>query len=352
MRLRTVCPQAPRTWTVELRRLTGGLVLVCQHCPQDARRVTAESARSAALAHLARHARGDLRAPHLRTCQCHERGCRWHRRHRGCAGPIRLLLACERGGRIWRLADACGACAAATAQAAIVPDTVLAAPLHPSSERPRRSRRPRGPGERVRVGEILSYLAVALPTDVSPGARLLALQCALRMNAHMQVELPAGLLRGLRIDAGETCYELERARWLNVVSGPGSGGVAAKLLDATLLAQSPARPDRRCAADWALRTGRPARRGQTEHRLWLLRVYLSAHSDPSSGEGLSEYDRVIRDCGLHDQGFHSVLTRLTATGTVEEWGICPDSGDVRWRLAPGPHGRRLTDRGCDAGEFA
>ncbi|MDT0479755.1 hypothetical protein [Streptomyces doebereineriae] len=352
MKLHTVCPQAPRTWTVELRCQTGGIFLVCQHCPQDGQRVAAESARSAALAHLARHARGDLRAPYLRICQCHDRGCRWHRRHRGCAGPIRLLLACERGGRIWRLADVCGACAAATAQAAIVPDTLLAAPLRPPSARPRHTRRRRGPGDRVRVGEMLSYLAAALPTDVSARARLLALQCALRMNAYMHVELPAGLLRGLRIDAGETCYELERARWLNVVSGPGVGGVAAKLRDAALLTQSPARPDRRRAADWALRTGRPARRGQTEHRLWLLRVYLAAHSDPSSGDGLSECDRIIRDCGLHDQGFHSALTCLTATGTVQEWRICPDSGDVRWRLAPGPHGRRLTDRGCDAGEFA
>ncbi|MEV5371783.1 hypothetical protein AB0N12_20820 [Streptomyces albogriseolus] len=185
------------------------------------------------------------------------------------------------------------------------------------------------------MGETLSYLAAALPADVSAGARLLALQCALRMNAYMHIELPAGLLRGLRFDAEEACYELERARWLNVVNGPGADGVAAQLRDATLLTQSPARPDRRRAADWALRTARPAQTGQTEHRLWLLRVYLAAHSDPSSGEGQSEADRIIRKCGLHDQGFHSVLTRLTAISTVEEWRICPDSGDVRWRLAPG-----------------
>ncbi|MEV5687546.1 hypothetical protein AB0L68_30810 [Streptomyces sp. NPDC052164] len=210
-----------------------------------------------------------------------------------------------------------------------------AAPLRPPSARLRHTRRPRGPGERVRVGEILSYLAAALPADVSAEARLLALQCALRMNAYMHVELPAGLLRGLRIDAGETCYELERARWLNVVNGPGAYGVAAELRDATLLAQSPARPDRRRAADWALRTGRPTRTGETEPQLWLPGVYLAAHSDPFSGEGQSECDRIIRDCGLHDQGFYGALTRLTATGVVEEWRICPDSGDVHWRLAPG-----------------
>lgn len=61
-------------------------------------------------------------------CQCHEHGCHWHPRHHGCAGPIRLLLAREHGGRLWRLADACSACATATAQAAVVPDTVLVGP--------------------------------------------------------------------------------------------------------------------------------------------------------------------------------------------------------------------------------
>ncbi|MFM9458157.1 hypothetical protein [Streptomyces europaeiscabiei] len=185
------------------------------------------------------------------------------------------------------------------------------------------------------MGEILSYLAAALPADVSAGSRLLALQCALRMNAYMHVELPVGLLRGLRIDAGEACHELERARWLNVLNSSGAGGVAAELRDATLLAQSPARPDRRRAADWALRIGRPTRTGAAEPWLRLPGVYLAAYSDPSSGEGQSECSRIIRDCGLHDQGFYGALTRLTATGVVEEWRICPDSGDVRWRLAPG-----------------
>ncbi|MGB8939115.1 MAG: hypothetical protein WCD21_02575, partial [Streptomyces sp.] len=219
--------------------------------------------------------------------------------------------------------------------AAIVPDTVLAAPLlHPPSPQPRGPRPCRGPGERVRVGEIFSYLAAALPKDVSAGARLVALQCALRMNAYMHVELPAGLLRGLRVDVMEACSELERARWLNVVNCPEVAGVVAELRDGTLLAQSPARPDRRRAADWALRTGCPARIGETEPRLRLPGVYLAAHSDPSSGEGRCEYDRIIRDCGLHGEGFHGALTRLTANGVLERWRICPDSGDVHWTLMP------------------
>jgi hypothetical protein len=130
------------------------------------------------------------------------------------------------------------------AQAAIVPGTVLAVPRHPPSVRPRGPRPSRGPGERLRMGEILSYLAAAMPANVSAGARLLALQCALRMNANMHVELAAGLLRGLRFDAGEICAELERARWLSMANGPGAAGVFAELLDARLLAQSPGRPDR------------------------------------------------------------------------------------------------------------
>ncbi|MFJ5179302.1 hypothetical protein ACIP68_36320 [Streptomyces griseoviridis] len=185
------------------------------------------------------------------------------------------------------------------------------------------------------MGEVLSYLSAALPADVSARARLFALQCALRMNAYMRVELPAGLLRGLRVDAVKACRELERARWLSVVNGRGAAGVAAELRDATLLAQAPARPDRRRAADWALRTGCPSRIGAAEP-LRLTGVYLAAHSDPSSSEGRSECDRIIRDCGLRGEGFHGALTRLTAKGLIEGWRICPNSGDVHWTLAPRP----------------
>ncbi|EFL24962.1 conserved hypothetical protein [Streptomyces himastatinicus ATCC 53653] len=333
MRLRTECPPAARAWTVELRCQTGELVLVCRQCPHSGRQVTAESARSAALAHLARHARGDLRALHLRTCQCHERGCRWHRRHRGCAGSIRLLLACERGGRVWRLADACSACAVATTQASVVPDTVLVELPCPPSARPHRARRSRGPGERVRVSEMLSYLAVALPADASPEARVLALQCALRMNASMRVQLPAGLLRSLGIDAAQVSRELERAGWLSVMDSPRAAGIAAQLLDATLLAQAPARPDRRRAADWALRNGCPARAGAADPGLQLLGVYLTVHGDPSSGNGSRECDWIKRDCGMPDQALPGALDQLKGSGVLKGWRICPDSGDMHWILA-------------------
>ncbi|MFI9155462.1 hypothetical protein [Streptomyces sp. NPDC053367] len=91
------------------------------------------------------------------------------------------------------------------------------------------------------MSEILSYLAAALPADVSAGARLLALQCALRMNAYLHVELRAGLLRSLRIDPAQACRELEQARWSSMVNGPGAARVAAELRDATLLARPAAR---------------------------------------------------------------------------------------------------------------
>ncbi|MGW3157882.1 hypothetical protein [Streptomyces sp. NPDC001089] len=185
------------------------------------------------------------------------------------------------------------------------------------------------------MSEILSYLAAALPADVSAGARLLALQCALHMNAYLHIELRPGLLRSLRINAVQACRELEQARWASMVNGPGAAGVAAELRDAMLLAQSPARPDRRRAADWALRTGSPARIGGAEPQLRLSGVYLAARSDPSSGEGLSECDRIIRDCGLRDQGFYGALSSLTANGVLEGWRICPDSGDEHWTLARG-----------------
>ncbi|MGY5121961.1 hypothetical protein ACWC2H_40080, partial [Streptomyces sp. 900105755] len=55
----------------------------------------ATSARSAA---LACHARTDALPGHLRTCQCRAQGCRWHPRHRGCAGPVLLALTQGRGG--------------------------------------------------------------------------------------------------------------------------------------------------------------------------------------------------------------------------------------------------------------
>ena len=112
-----------RTWTVEIRPEAHGQHLVCQHCDTTpigagASEVWATAARH----HLAYHARAEPLAPHLRTCQCGEHACRWHPRHRGCDGPLVLLLARDYSGRLWRLADTCHACATVIPHSAVVPE--------------------------------------------------------------------------------------------------------------------------------------------------------------------------------------------------------------------------------------
>lgn len=333
MRLRTPCSAAARAWTVELRSHPGGITLVCRHCPLGGGRVAPASARAAALAHLARHARADMRATHLRICQCRECGCRWHARHRGCAGPVRLLLAREHGGRLWRLADACTACAAATEQAAVVPDTLLVSPHQRRGAARRRQRRARGPGDRIRVAEMLSYLAVALPHGVSAAARLVALQCALRMDSRMQVRLPVGILRSLRLSTPYPWQELEQARWLCVCTSPRPGEVMIELRDPALLGQSPSRPDRQRAADWALRAGHGARTAGESGLGHLLSIHVAAHSDPVTGRGQGEADRMAHECGVEAQDLPDALARLAAIGFLKWWQVCPDTGDVQWSCA-------------------
>ncbi|GAA3814985.1 hypothetical protein [Streptomyces chiangmaiensis] len=106
--------------------------MTCPQCGQiPADPQSPAATRAAIVAHLARHARADPCAGYLRTCQCGEGGCRWHARHRGCDGPILLLLTRVDAGRVWRLADTCRACASVTAHAAMVPE-----PLDVPSKRP------------------------------------------------------------------------------------------------------------------------------------------------------------------------------------------------------------------------
>jgi hypothetical protein len=93
MRLAGTPAAVRRIWTVELRSRAGGPSLVCPHCTVHATPLTAASTRSTALAHLACHARTDALPGYLRTCQCRARGCSWHPRHRGCAGPVLCSLS-------------------------------------------------------------------------------------------------------------------------------------------------------------------------------------------------------------------------------------------------------------------
>jgi hypothetical protein len=83
----------PRVWTVCIARRSGQPAALCHTCGQLERTTRQHrELRGVALRHLAWHARSDLTPAHLRTCQCAGRGCAWHRRHRGCCGPITLAL--------------------------------------------------------------------------------------------------------------------------------------------------------------------------------------------------------------------------------------------------------------------
>ena len=67
-----------RTWTVEVRPHTGGPLLTCTQCGTLPDATGSAITRTAVLAHLAGHARSQPLAPHWRTCQCGQSGCRWH----------------------------------------------------------------------------------------------------------------------------------------------------------------------------------------------------------------------------------------------------------------------------------
>jgi hypothetical protein len=323
-----------RIWTVELRSRAGASSLVCTRCTTLPPPPGGASARSAALAHLACHASTDALPGHLRICQCRERGCSWHPRHRGCAGPVLLALTRDHHGRTWRLADACAACAAATSHTAVVPDTVLGPrrtrPVACSSDSAP-PRQPEASDERLRVREMLTYLASALPCVTSPAARLLALQCALRASRHGQARLPAGLLRGMRLyRRREAWQELEQSGWLDVPAGR-TAGMQVQLLDDTALDQAAPRSARRRAAHWALRPtplSTPAAATPAEH---LAALVLAAHTVPPGP--VPDLATIARLCGHSPQQTAELLDRLTARRTLAAWHHQQDTDEVRWQPA-------------------
>lgn len=331
-----------RTWMVELRPDRSGPVLVCSTCPPPGIAPVRAAAHSA-VAHLAQHAHRDALPAHLRTCQCHARGCRWHPRHRGCAGGILLVLVREHGGRRWRLADTCAACAGATEHAAVVPDTALQ--TLPSAFPPRRRRGPGDLAEEVRVREMLSYLAAALPPAATAPTRLLALQCALRSARSGNVHIPTGLLHGMRLgpDAAP-CQALESAGWLCVQgllpSSPRQG-FTARLLDPTVHTQAPGRRSRARAADWALRVCsarqlRPLHMGPR-----LLALVLSTHLTARSTHAAADQEMLGRLSGLTAPEMFDVLELLVDRRFLGSWAFDAESGDVRWVLRPPARGRRV-----------
>jgi hypothetical protein len=101
-----------RIWTVAIATRSGTSGAACGTCGPISS--VGPALRSAALRHLALHALRDVTPPHLRVCQCGRRGCPWHGRHRGCAGPVLLTITCTPTAGTWRLADLCRQCAITT----------------------------------------------------------------------------------------------------------------------------------------------------------------------------------------------------------------------------------------------
>ncbi|MFJ8010604.1 hypothetical protein [Streptomyces fagopyri] len=330
MRLASAHPAVRRIWTVELCSRAGGPRLVCPHCTVHSPPLQAASARSAVLAHLARHARADALPAHLRSCQCRAQGCSWHLRHRGCAGPVLLALTRDRSGRAWRLSDTCAACAAATSRTAVVPATLIN-PRPP--ERPGHHPEPLGgAGDRTHVREMLTYLSAALPQFTSPTARLLALQCALRAGTGGYVQLPAGLLRGMRLHGRtELWEELEHADWLRRTTGR-SPHVGAQLLDAALLCPRPGVRARARAAQWAVR---PVPVAVPAGRPPAVRLTALAVASHTVGEvGSTDFDVLARMCGHAHVQTAELLDRLVASRALTAWKHSRETGEAFWWLPP------------------
>lgn len=330
MRLCTTRPQISRTWTVELRPHPQGPLLVCAHCSTAPKAFPGSRARSAALEHLAHHARRSPLPLHLRTCQCHERGCRWHPRHRGCDGPLLLVLACERGGRLWRLTDACTACARDMTNASVVPETRLISTCP--------AQIPRAPRHRVRLpaasaelaGQMLSYLAVSLPQETSSGARLFALQAILRASTAGTVRLRPGLVRGMGLLHPATLWaELISARWITP-SADRSAPYTGWLTDP--VPGLPGHKRRTGAADWALRTasrGRASGLGATGQ---LLTVTLHALVQGSAKAGSADSGQLSRLCGLPATALPAELDQLVKAGALKHWSLTASSEEADWQL--------------------
>lgn len=200
----------------------------------------------------------------------------------------------------------------------------------------------------ARVREMLVYLASALPQSCSPGARLLALQCALRTNGCGEVRLPTGLLRGMRLHQRIDLWEeLEYAHWLR---RDNRRPVRARLLDAAMQAQ-PQRLQRARAAHWALR---PLPRCPAPRTLpgaaRLAALVLAAHTRPD-GTGTAELDLLMHLCGQTPRQLNDLLDLLTRSRILSSWHDIRSEGEVLWQLGRPPSTTldgRSRDHSCRA----
>ncbi|MGK3939765.1 hypothetical protein ABK046_15140 [Streptomyces caeruleatus] len=183
---------------------------------------------------------------------------------------------------------------------------------------------------------MLNYLATALPGETGADARMLALQCALRMNNSAEVRLPYGVLRSLRLEsATDSCRELIEAGLLRPVSSDRV--VVLQMLDPGLLTQHPARPDRLRAADWALRSACLARTSPAP-LLRLAALSIVVRTSCGSDQGVAETEQLARECGVHGAALSSLLEQLVTAEILTAWQTVSDTGELTWKMGPkGPH---------------
>ncbi|WP_330342612.1 hypothetical protein [Streptomyces sp. NBC_00557] len=288
------------------------------------------------MTHLASHARAEALPAHLRTCECRAQGCLWHPRHRGCAGPVLLVITRDATGRVWRLTDACAACAAATDHTAVVPDTVLGRPQLPTPLSARAHRAHQSVASNgMRVREMLTYLASALPSVVSPAARLLALQCALRADTRGYVRLPPGLLRGMRLHGrAEVWEELAHGAWLRPPD-LRAATVEVRLLDAAVRDHARGRTTRRQAAHWALQPRPLALNSATPPVVRLVALVLAAHLSPGAAQTVG-MDVLTRLSGHSPHQTAELLDRLVVTRALACWHHDRGTDEVVWQLIGQP----------------
>ncbi|WP_237693647.1 hypothetical protein [Streptomyces sp. SID2888] len=192
--------------------------------------------------------------------------------------------------------------------------------------------------QRVRVREMLTYLAAALPRFTSPAGRLLALQCALRADTRGQVQLPTGLLRGMRLHGRKEVWEeLAHGGWLEMPD-LRLARLAVRLFDAAVLDQAPGRGTRRRAAHWALRPAPLLPPPAAPHSLQLTTLVLAAHTCVQDHHS-ADMDVLARLCGHSPHQTADLLDRLTAIRVLTAWHHRRDTDEVLWQL---PHERKPT----------
>ncbi|MFD8945032.1 hypothetical protein ACFV00_24015 [Streptomyces californicus] len=96
--------------------------------------------------------------------------------------------------------------------------------------------------------------------------------------------------------------------------------------DPTLLGQAPARPGRMHAAHWALLASTASEARTLGPLAQLASVYLAAHTDPATGNGLEELDQMARSCDIRPAELARTLDQLTATALLEIWQASPYCG--------------------------